>query len=50
MMVENKAHQQQLNCFQKLETLNEKLKQLAQIMETMRDGMRVGRNRDLAQK
>jgi len=50
MMVEKKAHEQQLNCFQKLETLNEKLKHLAQIMETMRDGMREGRNRALAQK
>jgi len=43
MMVEKKAHEQQLNCFQKLETLNDKLKQLAQIMESMRDGLRQGR-------
>jgi hypothetical protein len=36
---EQKREPEQLNCFQKLELLNEKLKQLAAIMNEMRDGL-----------
>jgi hypothetical protein len=39
MKVIKKQQQGQLNCFQKLETLNEKLKQLAEIMNEMREGL-----------
>ena len=39
MEEEKKQHEHQLNCFQKLELLNEKLKQLAAIMNEMKDGL-----------
>lgn len=35
--------QQQMNCYQKLELLNEKLKELARIMTDMKEGMKQAR-------
>lgn len=43
--MDSKRQGEELNCYQKLELLNEQLKRLARIMETMRAGMLASRNR-----
>ncbi|MBD3670182.1 MAG: hypothetical protein HUJ29_05350 [Gammaproteobacteria bacterium] len=39
MMVDKKRDSGQLNCFQKLELLSERLKDLARIMTEMKEGL-----------
>lgn len=39
MIVEKKQQEEQMNCFQKLEFLSAKLKDLSKIMTEMKEGM-----------